>query len=215
MKKRVVEKIMAMLLVAGMLGGCGQSDAGTGNNVEEKNVQKNEETENSVLEDSGGKKASATEGEVVELEFLFGDPNRTEIFSRIVEDFNNSQDEVHVTFNATGTNHLEELMTRLATNDVPDITSQLQGYELASYVEAGYIKDISQEPYLEYIRDTELDTVTVDGGVYGIPMDTQAWGVFYNKKLFEQAGIEKIPETVSELKDCVDKLNAAGITPFA
>ncbi len=210
MKKRVVEKIMAMLLVAGMLGGCGQSDAGTGNNVEEKNVQKNEETENSVLEDSGGKKASATEGEVVELEFLFGDPNRTEIFSRIVEDFNNSQDEVHVTFNATGTNHLEELMTRLATNDVPDITSQLQGYELASYVEAGYIKDISQEPYLEYIRDTELDTVTVDGGVYGIPMDTQAWGVFYNKKLFEQAGIEKIPETVSELKDCVDKLNAAG-----
>ena len=69
--------------------------------------------------------------------------------------------------------------------------------------------------YLEYIRDTELDTVTVDGGVYGIPMDTQAWGVFYNKKLFEQAGIEKIPETVSELKDCVDKLNAAGITPFA
>ena len=172
MKKRVVEKIMAMLLVAGMLGGCGQSDAGTGNNVEEKNVQKNEETENSVLEDSGGKKASATEGEVVELEFLFGDPNRTEIFSRIVEDFNNSQDEVHVTFNATGTNHLEELMTRLATNDVPDITSQLQGYELASYVEAGYIKDISQEPYLEYIRDTELDTVTVDGGVYGIPMDT-------------------------------------------
>ena len=58
MKKRVVEKIMAMLLVAGMLGGCGQSDAGTGNNVEEKNVQKNEETENSVLEDSGGKKAS-------------------------------------------------------------------------------------------------------------------------------------------------------------
>ena len=106
-------------------------------------------------------------------------------------------------------------MTRLATNDVPDITSQLQGYELASYVEAGYIKDISQEPYLEYIRDTELDTVTVDGGVYGIPMDTQAWGVFYNKKLFEQAGIEKIPETVSELKDCVDKLNAAGITPFA
>ena len=30
----------------------------------------------------------------IELEFLFGDPNRTEIFSRIVEDFNNSQDEI-------------------------------------------------------------------------------------------------------------------------
>ena len=163
MKKRMAQKIMAMLLVAGMLGGCGQTDAG--NNTGEETVQKSEEAGNGALENSGEKESAATEGEVVELEFLFGDPNRTEIFSRIVEDFNNSQGEVHVTFNATGTNHLEELMTRLATNDVPDITSQLQGYELASYVEAGYIKDISQEPYLQYIRDTELDTVTIDGGL--------------------------------------------------
>lgn len=151
----------------------------------------------------------------VELEFLFGDPNRTEIFSRIVDDFNDSQDGVHITFTATGTNHLEELMTRLATNEAPDLTSQLQGYELASYVEAGYIKDIKDAPYMKYIRDTELDTVTINDGVYGIPMDTQAWGVFYNKKLFEQAGIAEVPKTITELKDCVAKLSDAGITPFA
>lgn len=157
----------------------------------------------------------AMAAEPVELEFLFGDPNRTEIFSRIVEDFNESQSEVHVTFTATGTNHLEELMTRLATGEAPDLTSQLQGYELASYVEAGHIKDISGQPYMKYIRDTELDTVTIDGGVYGIPMDTQAWGVFYNKKLFEQAGISEVPKTVTQLRECVDKLQAAGITPFA
>lgn len=163
---------------------------------------------------SDGEKKSSS-GDVVELEFLFGDPNRTEIFSRIVEDFNSSQDEVHVTFNATGTNHLEELMTRLATDDVPDLTSQLQGFELASYVDAGYIKDIKNEPYMKYIRESELDTVTIDGGVYGIPMDTQAWGVFYNKDLFEQAGIEEVPKTVAELEECVEKLKSAGITPFA
>ena len=162
--------------------------------------------------DENGGSAS---GDTVELEFLFGDPNRTEIFSRIVDDFNNSQDEVHVTFNATGTNHLEELMTRLATDDVPDLTSQLQGFELASYVDAGYIKDIKDEPYMKYIRESELDTVTIDGGVYGIPMDTQAWGVFYNKDLFEEAGIEEVPVTVAELEECVKKLNDAGITPFA
>ena len=55
---------------------------------------------------------------------------------------------------------------------------------------------------MKYIRDTELDTVTIEDGVYGIPMDTQAWGVFYNKELFEQAGIADVPVTVSELKDC-------------
>ena len=82
-------------------------------------------------------------------------------------------------------------------------------------MDAGYIKDIKDEPFMKYIRDTELDTVTIDGGVYGIPMDTQAWGVFYNKDLFDKAGISEVPTTVTELKDCVDKLKAAGITPFA
>lgn len=62
---------------------------------------------------------------MVELEFLFGDPNRTEIFSRIVDDFNNSQSAVHVTFNYRYQSP-GKLMTRLAANDAPDITSQLQ-----------------------------------------------------------------------------------------
>ena len=195
-KKKLLSLGIALVMIAGLAaGGCSQKGSG------------------STSDSSGAKEQESSEP--VELEFLFGDPNRTEIFSRIVEDFNNSQDGVHVTFNATGTNHLEELMTRLAADDAPDLTSQLQGFELASYVDAGYIKDIKNEPFMKYIRDTELDTVTIEDGVYGIPMDTQAWGVFYNKELFEQAGIADVPVTVSELKDCVEKLKASGITPFA
>ena len=195
-KKKLLSLGIALVMIAGLAaGGCSQKGSG------------------STSDSSGAKEQESSEP--VELEFLFGDPNRTEIFSRIVEDFNNSQDGVHVTFNATGTNHLEELMTRLAADDAPDLTSQLQGFELASYVDAGYIKDIKNEPFMKYIRDTELDTVTIEDGVYGIPMDTQAWGVFYNKELFEKAGISDVPVTVSELKDCVEKLKASGITPFA
>ena len=206
-KKLISLGIMAAMLTGMVLTGCGQSQQA--GETTQGSSEATETTESTSAE------STAASGETVELEFLFGDPNRTEIFSRIVDDFNNSQSAVHVTFNATGTNHLEELMTRLAANDAPDMTSQLQGYELASYVEAGYIKDITDEPFMKYIRDTELDTVTIDGGVYGIPMDTQAWGVFYNKELFDKAGISEVPTTVTELKDCVDKLKAAGITPFA
>jgi len=212
MKKKLITWIAATSLVLGLLTGCKAKEETKETQTAETSAETNAEA--NAISDNDSEKENVS-GETVELEFLFGDPNRTEIFSRIVEDFNQSQSEVHVTFNATGTNHLEELMTRLATNDVPDLTSQLQGYELASYVDAGYIKDIRNEPYLSYIRDTELDTVSIDGGVYGIPMDTQAWGVFYNKELFEQAGIKEVPKTVTQLKECVEKLNAAGITPFA
>ena len=139
----------------------------------------------------------AMAAEPVELEFLFGDPNRTEIFSRIVEDFNESQSEVHVTFTATGTNHLEELMTRLATGEAPDLTSQLQGYELASYVEAGHIKDISGQPYMKYIRDTELDTVTAGCMAFRW---IRRHGAFFTTKSFLNR--QAYPKSPKQLRSC-------------
>ena len=39
-------------------------------------------------------------------------------------------------------------------------------------------------------------------------------GFFYNKQLFEQAGIDSAPTTYEEFTDVVDKLNAAGIVPL-
>ena len=153
--------------------------------------------------------------EPVTIEFLFGDPNRTELFGRIVDDFNASHDDIQVSYTPSGLNHLEQLRTRLATNEVPDMTSQLQGMELKSYVEAGHIMNIKDESFMDYILPSETATVTVNDGVYGIPMDTQAWGVFYNKDLFAKAGITEVPKTVSELEEVVEKLKAAGITPFA
>jgi raffinose/stachyose/melibiose transport system substrate-binding protein len=149
------------------------------------------------------------------IDFLFGDPNRTELFSRITKTFNDSQKDVTVSFKPSGLQHLEQLRTRLATNDAPDMTSQLQGFELASYVKEGYIKDLKNEEFMKKINPSELETVKVGDGIYGIPMDTQAWGVFYNKKLFEKAGITETPKTITELKATVEKLKAAGITPFS
>lgn len=39
--------------------------------------------------------------------------------------------------------------------------------------------------------------------------------VFWNRELFEQAGISRFPETWEEFWKCCEKLKAAGITPLA
>ncbi|PJF34568.1 MAG: ABC transporter substrate-binding protein, partial [Candidatus Thermofonsia Clade 1 bacterium] len=54
-----------------------------------------------------------------------------------------------------------------------------------------------------------------NGEYYGVPWTWGAVGIFYNKALFAQAGIEKTPETWSEFIEVVKKLKAAGITPIA
>lgn len=202
-RKRVVKTLCAILLVFALLVGCSSNN--------ENSLSNSNSNSSSNSEANGGNSS----GETAVIDFLFGDPNRTELFGRISQSFNESQSDIAVSFKPSGLQHLEQLRTRLATNDAPDMTSQLQGFELASYVKEGYIKDLSREEFLKKINPSELETVTIDGGVYGIPMDTQAWGVFYNKKLFAKAGITDTPKTISELKAAIEKLKAAGITPFS
>lgn len=203
--KRVSGLIIAVSLLISVLAACS-----SGNNTAE-----NAGTGNTEGKTNSGNTANSGDGETAVIDFLFGDPNRTELFGRISTSFNESQSDVAVSFKPSGLQHLEQLRTRLATNDAPDMTSQLQGFELASYVKEGYIKDLKDEEFMKNINPSELETVKVGDGIYGIPMDTQAWGVFYNKKLFEKAGIASPPTTITELKDTVEKLKAAGITPFS
>ena len=57
-----------------------------------------------------------------------------------------------------------------------------------------------------------------DGSIYLGPISTTAFacsGVFWNQSLFEQAGIDKFPETWEEFWECCDRLAAHGITPLA
>lgn len=205
--KKCVSILLTAIMLVALFAGCG---GGTSGGEAESTPDSFQKVEGNSDTDNNEKA-----GEPITIDFLFGDPNRTELFGRVVKTFNESQSEIVVSFNPSGLNHLEQLRTRLATNDPPDMTSQLQGFELASYVKAGHIKDIKNEEFLKRIRPSELETVKVGDGIYGIPMDTQAWGVFYNKKLFAKAGITDVPKTVSELNDVVNKLKRAGITPFA
>ncbi|GAE94489.1 multiple sugar ABC transporter [Gracilibacillus boraciitolerans JCM 21714] len=54
-----------------------------------------------------------------------------------------------------------------------------------------------------------------DGKLYGRPVNLEGYGFIYNKDLFEQAGITEPPATMTELEEAVQKLEDAGITPFA
>lgn len=54
-----------------------------------------------------------------------------------------------------------------------------------------------------------------DGKQWGMGWYLSGNPMVYNPKLFEQAGIEKLPETWDELIAACDKLNAAGVTPIS
>ncbi|MFI6497300.1 ABC transporter substrate-binding protein [Nonomuraea typhae] len=68
----------------------------------------------------------------------------------------------------------------------------------------------------EDLEDFECTTCGAIGGkVVQLPTNTQTHSnVYYNKDLFEKAGIAAPPRTYAGLLDAAAKLKAAGITPF-
>jgi raffinose/stachyose/melibiose transport system substrate-binding protein len=115
----------------------------------------------------------------------------------------------------------DRLTTVMQAGDPPDLFQSWGGGVLWAFAEAGLVRDISTE-----LADGWADTFAaqaalrlfmVEDAAYGVPWTWGAVGMFYNKKLFEQAGLdpENPPATWAEFLAAVEALKAAGITPIA
>lgn len=106
-----------------------------------------------------------------------------------------------------------DLKAELASGKGPDIFTNT-GYENAETWRP-YLEDLSKEWWVKEVYPGTLDAMEMDGNVYGMPMNLEGYGFIYNKELFQRAGVEKVPETLSELKKTAGMLEQKGITPFA
>ncbi|WP_320128303.1 extracellular solute-binding protein [uncultured Sphaerochaeta sp.] len=105
------------------------------------------------------------------------------------------------------------LKTRIASGDAPmifDLGNQL----FSEFVDAGYCADVSDMKGMENYDAATIAQSTVDGKVYGVCIDKNAYCMFYNKDIFEKYGLS-VPTTTSELTEVCKVLEANGITPIA
>jgi raffinose/stachyose/melibiose transport system substrate-binding protein len=110
-----------------------------------------------------------------------------------------------------------KLTTSMQAGNVPDMFQSWGGGTLKEQADAGLVKDITAdvEPWIGDLNDAAVGLYQVDGKQYGVPFNLGMVGVWYNAKLFKQAGIDAPPETWEEFLDAVEALKAAGITPIA
>ncbi len=120
----------------------------------------------------------------------------------------------NVTINATVLEN-EALKTKIATamqaGTPPDVFQSWGGGGLAEQVAAGLVKDITADvaPWSDTMNPAAMGIYQVDGKQYGIPYNFGMVGFWYNKALFEQAGITAPPATWDELLTAVGKLKDA------
>ncbi|GAB4070757.1 extracellular solute-binding protein [Angustibacter speluncae] len=114
----------------------------------------------------------------------------------------------------------EDMLTKLDAafqgGDAPDVYMERGGGELADHVEAGLTKDLTD------VAADEIDKLggsvagwQVDGKTYALPFSVGVVGFWYNKALFEQAGVTETPTTLEDLLATADTIKQAGIEPIS
>ncbi len=115
----------------------------------------------------------------------------------------------------------QKVTTLMASDDLPEICIYESGKRLKKVIESGQILDLDKTLTELGIRDSvdegaaSLLINLVDGvGLYDLPLGLNVEGFWYNKALFEKAGVT-VPTTWDEFLAVCQKLKDAGIVPIA
>ena len=199
MKKRIVILLSLLLAFALVTVACSTS---TPDEVEENEPQTGDDTgEEQVGTDEEAGEDEQTGGEPVDLTFsVWGDPEELKILQEIADDFHAENPNVNVTVTVSDWDtYWDKLQTQLAGGTPPDV------FAMDAPLYADYQ---SRDVLLNLQPLIERDNFALDGyyeqslvcyetpeGYYGLPRDIQPGVMYYNKDMFDAAGVPYPDET--------------------
>lgn len=161
--------------------------------------------------------ASAADKQEVVIWDYFETDAQKEMMQSLIDGFNASQDEyeashVYVPF----ADYEKQLTLGIASGELPDMVI-LDGCSMASFIQLGLFGDISDADinWDEYMEGP-MESTMLDGKHYGIPFATNCTALYYNKDLFDAAGIDYPDEntTWDEFHEMAKALTKDGVSGF-
>jgi raffinose/stachyose/melibiose transport system substrate-binding protein len=146
-------------------------------------------------------------------------PTQIAVWEEIAKDYNAAHPGVNVQFKFLENEAFKaKLPTMLQSEDSrPEIFYSWGGGVMQDQDKAGFLKDITKDvaSWESELSPTAVDAFKVNGKVVGVPFEVGEVAFYYNKKLFEKAGVKA--EDIKSWDDflgAVKQLKAAGITPL-
>lgn len=206
-RKTLVMLLVSMLLI---LGACSSNSTNSGTNNATNSPSNSTDTPTASADQpvtltmlvSGAK---AAEGEDFELETL---PRLVkEKFPNVTLEVQKLPDEQYYT----------TVKTKLGAGEGPDIFlvfPKLANMGAIEVAKAGYAADLSDLNFWDRVSQAAKNDMSYEGKPYAVAKGMDILGTFYNKDLFEQAGITEVPQDWPSFLEAAEKLKAAGITPI-
>jgi len=148
----------------------------------------------SSKKDAGSGTASIAPDTSAELVLAYWDKNQTRTVKENIKSFNKKYPNVKVTTNLAGyEDYWKKLRTQAQGNELPDVF-WMNGPNIQLYAGNGMLAPIDKVTdagvkWSDY-PEALVKLYTYDDKHYGVPKDFDTIGVFYNKKIFKDAGVE-------------------------
>ena len=207
MKRKLVSTVLTTAMIAGLLAGCGgNADSGAADAAPEQDSTAEEApAEDSAAEETPADDGAAEEapaedaaasGEAVTLKWAIWDKDITPYWNALKDAYEAANPNITIEMTDLGST---DYMTVLAT----ELSGSGSDFDVVTIKDVpGYATLVSKntlEPLDSYISEAGIDLVqyggvdkqvTVDGSLYELPFRNDFWVVFYNKDLFDAAGVD-------------------------
>lgn len=123
-----------------------------------------------------------------------------------VEKYMNENKDVHIIVESNGEGYGTTLQAKMQSGQEPTIFNVQGPSDVTDWMFK--LEDLSDQPWIQNVAKGTLDDITKEGKVYGLPCSVEGYGFVYNKRIFEDAGIDAASITdFNSLSTAVKKLD--------
>lgn len=179
--KKLVTMILSLTLVASCMVGCGNGQSSESNNTDKEDVSESTET---------------SENNEITLKMATWDKDSTAYLQPVLDAYKEKNPDVTIELvDISSAEYQDKLSVMLAggSDDIDIITvKDIPGY-------ASMVNKNQLEPLTEYVNKDSVnldlysgttEQITIDNELYAIPFRSDFWLLYYNKDLFDAAGVE-------------------------
>ncbi len=214
--KKSIALLLVLLMTSAIMFGCGKSNTSSSEDTTANNSGTTAPTDAAAADTDNKADTTAEKTKIVYFQFSAGETN-SELLNSMIDKFEAANPDVEVELQSAAYNdYFTALATRMAGNDVPDCF-ELNMENFLTYA----IRD-AIEPLDSYFDSTgaskevysagPLSAATYNGKLYAIPQSFSTVVLFYNKALFDQAGISYPTDdwTWADEQAAAEKIRALG-----
>ncbi len=141
------------------------------------------------------------------------DPAPLAAMQEIIADFEAANPDIKIEFQNFDHEGYKTSIRNFLSADAPDLANWYAGNRMAPFVNSGQFMDVSdvwEENGLKEDLASALPSMTIDGKQWGVPYTYYQWGIYYNKSVYADAGVE-VPETWDQFVENCAVFQEAGI----